>query len=125
MPNLVQATVDATQGECFIGKIETSHIIKEDRVVYEANIYIRDFNNKPVPKAEIDGVWMGKKGILTAQSCITEEDGTCSVFLVVRAKAGEKITEVPKRGVRITGVDCPNLKYIYIDNTNFAWVTNN
>ena len=120
----IRGMPDTTQGECYIGSIETSHTVTERRVTFDATIYIRDSKRKPVQGTKVEGAWRSKKGVVTSGRCTTGEDGKCSIPHVVRAKHGEKIT-VPQRGIRIIGVNCPDLKYIYIDNTTFAWATTN
>ena len=122
--SLVEATVAATpQAECFIGSIETSYIVSEKRVAFDAVIYIRDSINKPVPGTVVQGAWRDKRGVITSGKCTTGDDGRCAIPHVVRAKFGELITIMPVRGIRIIDVDCPKLKYIFLDNTTFAWAT--
>ena len=107
------------QGECFIGSIATSYTVAEARVAFDAVVYIINSTRKPVAGAKIEGAWRSREGAITSGKCTTGDDGKCSIPHVVRLK--EKPDGIPQRGIRIIGVDCPNLEYIYKDNTTFAW----
>ena len=107
--------------KCYIGVIEPSYAVTETRVTYKASVFIKDEAGKPVPDTLVEGIWRGKKkDQLVPSKCTTKENGKCTLTNVVRL--GEKPEEIPQRGVRVTGVECPKKKYIYVDNTNFAWV---
>ena len=109
--------------KCYIGKIEPSYIVSEKRIAFDAVIYIRDSNNKPVSGAEIHGAWRDKKEIITDGKCTTGDTGKCSIPHVINAGFGETITLLPQRGIRILSVECPDMKYTYKDNSTFAWAT--
>ena len=111
--------------KCYIGYIKPSYIVSEARIKFNAEIYIRDSNNKPVVGAEVHGAWRDKKDIVTDGKCVTDDGGKCSIPHVVRAGFGEKITLLPQRGIRIIGVVCKDMQYTYTENSTFAWATHN
>jgi len=123
LPNLVEATILNIGGECYIGKIDTAYNVSKDKIDFYAEILIIDSGRDPVPGAEINGVWVDKNGTLTGGKCITNNDGKCSIPHMVRTNISKKVTDLPQRGIRIIGVSCPGLEYIYTDNTTFAWAT--
>ena len=123
IPNLVEATVLNTGGECYIGKIATSYNVSDDKIDFYASIYIIDSGRDPVSGAEVHGAWRDKKGIVTDGKCTTGDDGKCSIPHIVRTNITKKVTDLPQRGIRIIGVTCPGLKYTYTENSTFAWAT--
>jgi hypothetical protein len=123
IPVVAAAGIRQPQGECRIGLIEPSYIVSEERISYNASVYIVDDNLKPVSSATVEGAWMNKKGkVIEAGECETDNAGKCSISYVIKAQQGEKITELQQVGIRIIGVSCPNLSYTYKINSNFAWI---
>jgi hypothetical protein len=120
VPIITMAGIRKPLGECFIGTIKTSHAVAETRVTYGATIFIKDSAGEPVPGTLVEGIWRGKnRENLVPGKCTTDAKGECSIPHVVRL--GEKPEGIPQRGIMVTGVDCPKLKYIYEPNTTFAW----
>ena len=125
IPTTIMAGIrkSVTTGECYIGRIVPSYAVTENRVTYDATIFIRDSKGKPVPGTLVEGVWRGGEGKLSIDKCTTGAEGECSIPHVV--KLGEKPESIPKRGIMIVGVECPDLTYIYVPNGAFAWAVLN
>ena len=108
--------------ECSIGEIETSYSVKKNKVHLEADIYIKNNVMKPVIGASITTGWIKDSKVIDTDKCITGEDGKCMVEHTATLKGGRKAKDLPQIGVRITGVTCPDLKYMYVPNSGFAWI---